>query len=136
MKKRLVTILGATGSIGQSTLKVMALHPEQFQLFALTAYDRVEAMVALIERYQPRYAVMANEQAAEALVRSLNNRFDTEILAGSAGLEQVAAAAEVDIVMAAIVGAAGLLPTLAAAQAGKRILFANKEVLVMAGACL
>ena len=127
-----VTILGATGSIGQSTLNVLAAHPEQFEVFALTAATNVDAMRKLCEQFRPRYAVMADPTAAQALTAQLTGR-TTKVLAGSEGLCEVASAGDVDIVMAAIVGAAGLLPTLAAVEAGKKVLLANKEALVMSG---
>ena len=127
-----VTLLGATGSIGASTLKVIDQHPERFSIFAITAHKNVEKMVALIERYHPVYAVMACEQQAERLAERVSGS-PTQVLSGEAGLVQVASAEAVDTVVAAIVGAAGLLSALAAASQGKRILLANKEVLVMAG---
>ena len=131
MKQR-ITLLGATGSIGQNTLAVMAEQPQRFELFAVTANGNVEAMAALCRTHQPRYAVMADEQAAQQLQQLLADT-SCEVLAGDAALAQVAAADEVDTVMAAIVGAAGLLPTMAAVKAGKRVLLANKEALVMSG---
>ncbi len=126
-----LTILGSTGSIGVSTLDVVVRHPEQFQVFALTANQRVEVLAQQCRQFHPRYAVLGSEAAAEQL-RPLVGR-GVEVLWGETGLALVAAHAEVDTVMAAIVGAAGLLPTLAAAKAGKKILLANKEALVMAG---
>ena len=127
-----VTILGATGSIGQSTLDVIALHPEQFRVFALTAHRQVDKMQQLCEQYQPKYAVMADEASASVLEEKLAGSA-TQVLTGVDGLVWVASHQEVDQVMAAIVGAAGLLPSLAAAEAGKRVLLANKEALVMSG---
>lgn len=127
-----VTILGATGSIGQSTLDVIALHPEQFRVFALTAHRQVDKMHQLCEQYQPKYAVMADEASASALEDKLAGS-TTQVLTGVDGLTWVASHQDVDQVMAAIVGAAGLLPSLAAAEAGKRVLLANKEALVMSG---
>ncbi len=127
-----VTILGATGTIGLNTLDVIARHPGQYRVFALTANSRVAELAALCQQYQPRFAVMLDADAAENL-QTLLAGSDTVVLSGLAGLEQVAAHPEVDVVMAAIVGAAGLKPAMAAAQAGKRILLANKETLVMAG---
>ena len=126
-----LTILGSTGSIGVSTLDVVVRHPEQFQVFALTANQRVEVLAQQCRQFHPRYAVLGSEAAAEQL-RPLVGR-GVEVLWGKEGLALVAAHAEADTVMAAIVGAAGLLPTLAAAKAGKKILLANKEALVMAG---
>lgn len=132
--KKGITILGATGSIGLSTLDVIARHPDRFEVIALTANSDVEGMIGLCQRVQPAYAVMAQEDAASRLrERCLQLNISTEVLAGTDALCIVAALPEVDYVMAAIVGAAGLLPTLAGARAGKRILLANKEALVMAG---
>jgi 1-deoxy-D-xylulose-5-phosphate reductoisomerase len=130
-----ITILGATGSIGASTLDVLARHPNHYSIFALTANRQVERMQALCLSHQPRYAVMADLDAAEQLAIGLRKQGSaTEVLAGAAALSKVAAHPEVDQVMAAIVGAAGLPATLAAAEAGKRVLLANKEALVMSGA--
>jgi len=129
-----VTILGSTGSIGRNTLDVMAAHPDRFRAFALTANASVDVMAGQCLQFAPRYAVMGDAGAAERLQALLPGELGTEVLAGSEALAQVAAAPEVDAVMAAIVGAAGLPPTLAAAHAGKRVLLANKEALVMAGA--
>jgi len=129
-----VTILGATGSIGVSTLDVIRRHPERFQVVALTANKNVERMLEQCVEFKPRYIVMANADAAGKLQQALqSNGLDCEVLFGNDGLVKVASLDEVDSVMAAIVGAAGLLPTLAAAQAGKRVLLANKEALVMSG---
>lgn len=129
-----ITILGATGSIGQSTLDVVARHPERYEVFALTAHQRVEALAELCSRFTPRYAVVASAEDAQTLSERLGAGTATEVLHGPDALVAVAADAEVDAVMAAIVGAAGLLPTLAAVDAGKRVLLANKEALVMSGA--
>jgi 1-deoxy-D-xylulose-5-phosphate reductoisomerase len=130
-------VLGSTGSIGVSTLDVAARHPERFEIVALTANRDVQGMAGQCRRHRPAYAVMADARAAQSL-RGLLSDLDPapEVLAGPAALETVAALPEVDAVMAAIVGAAGLLPTLAAARAGKRLLLANKESLVVAGALL
>lgn len=129
-----LTILGSTGSIGMSTLDVVQRHPERFKVFALTAHCKVDAMLAQCLAYKPRYAVMLNEQAAEQLAHRLKAaESETEVLVGQEALAQVAAHPATDYVMAAIVGAAGLLPSLAAARAGKRVLLANKEALVMSG---
>ena len=127
-----VTLLGATGSIGQSTLDIIARHPGEFRLHALTADRSVEAMADLCRQFEPRYAVMRDEACAARLERELA-ALPLRVLSGADGLAEVAAAAEVDTVVAAIVGAAGLEPTLAAVRAGKRLLLANKETLVMAG---
>jgi 1-deoxy-D-xylulose-5-phosphate reductoisomerase len=128
-----VTILGATGSIGQSTLAVLELHPERYQVFALSAHRRLPELAALCVKYQPRYAVIDQEADIKLLQALLPDTCQTEILAGTDALAWVAAHPDCDTVMAAIVGAAGLLPTLAAVNAGKRVLLANKEALVMAG---
>ncbi len=128
-----ITLLGATGSIGASTLDVIARHPERYRVFALTAHSRVDELALLCRLHQPEVAVVGT--AADALrLQSLLSGQRISILHGPEALCQVAAAAEADAVMAAIVGAAGLLPTLAAVKAGKRILLANKEALVMSGA--
>ena len=130
-----VTVLGATGSIGLSTLDVIARHPQKYRAVALTAHRDVEGMLRLCRLHHPEYAVMADADAAQQLAAQLRRvDGDIEVLAGEAGLVQVAELTQADQVMAAIVGAAGLLPTLAAARAGKRILLANKEALVMSGA--
>ncbi|QIK37305.1 1-deoxy-D-xylulose-5-phosphate reductoisomerase [Caldichromatium japonicum] len=132
-----VTVLGATGSIGVSTLDVLARHPDRFRAVALTANRDAERLAEQCRRHRPHYAVMADPQAAARLGELLADLPDPpEILCGVEGLEQVAALPEVDYVMAAIVGAAGLRPTLAAALAGKRVLLANKESLVVAGELL
>ncbi|HSD61621.1 MAG TPA: 1-deoxy-D-xylulose-5-phosphate reductoisomerase [Burkholderiales bacterium] len=129
-----ITILGSTGSIGGSTLDVIARHPDRFQVFALTAQRQAERLLAQCLAFRPRFAVMLDERAAQELRgRLAGHGAGTEVLWGMQALERVAADPEVDAVMAAIVGAAGLRPTLAAARAGKRILLANKETLVMAG---
>lgn len=130
-----ITVLGATGSIGLSTLDVIARHPERYQAFALTGYTRIEELLTLCVRHRPAYAVVPSAEAAGRLRAGLTAAgCATEVLEGEAGLCQVACASEVDAVMAAIVGAAGLRPTLAAVQAGKKVLLANKEALVMSGA--
>jgi 1-deoxy-D-xylulose-5-phosphate reductoisomerase len=129
-----VAVLGATGSIGRSTLDVIGRHPGRFRAFALTANTQSEELFELCALHRPRVAVLADSQGAEALRRRLAGAdVATEVLAGEAGLVSAAARREVDVVMAAIVGAAGLAPTLAAARAGKKLLLANKEALVMAG---
>lgn len=129
-----VTILGSTGTIGQQTLDVIAQHPLRYGVFALTAHSNVDAMLQQCVKYQPRYAVMQDINAAQLLRQRMQAEgMSIEILAGIEGLTLVAAHPEVNVVMAAIVGAAGLLPALAAAKAGKKILLANKETLVMAG---
>ncbi|HET9042149.1 MAG TPA: 1-deoxy-D-xylulose-5-phosphate reductoisomerase [Burkholderiales bacterium] len=129
-----VAVLGATGSIGRSTLDVIGRHPDRFRAFALTANTQSEELFELCTLHRPRVAVLADPQGAEALRRRLAGAdIATEVLAGEAGLVSAAARPEIDVVMAAIVGAAGLAPTLAAARAGKKLLLANKEALVMAG---
>ena len=128
-----LTVLGATGSIGQSTLDVVARHPDRFAVYALTANTGVEPMADICRQHNPVYAVMGDQQSAERLEQLLEGS-DTRVIAGEQALAQVAGDDNVDIVMAAIVGSVGLLPTLAAVRAGKRVLLANKESLVMAGA--
>ena len=129
-----VTILGATGTIGLNTLDVISQHPERFSIFALTANNNVNGMFTLCQQFNPKYAVMLNESAAQTLFEQLKSvGSDTQVLHGEAALCEVSAHIEVNIVMAAIVGAAGLHPAMAAANAGKRVLLANKETLVMAG---
>lgn len=131
---RQITILGSTGSIGESTLDVIARHPDRFRAFALTANNNFDKMLAQCLRFQPRYAVMLDPDSAEKLAHSLSsNGSHTEVLSGIEALERVASLPEVDAVMAAIVGAAGIRPTFAAARSGKLVLLANKETLVMAG---
>ena len=129
-----LTILGSTGSIGVSTLDVVARHPGRYRIVALTAQRRDDVLFEQCVQFKPRYAVLLDEAAAQRLQQRMATAgLDVEVLCGVAALERVASLPEVDAVMAAIVGAAGLLPTLAAARAGKKILLANKEVLVMAG---
>ena len=131
---RKITILGSTGSIGESTLDVVNRHPDRFQVFALTANKNVAKMLSQCQRFQPRYAVMLNSESAEQLSKAIQAaNINTEVLSGIESLEKVASHPEVDAVMAAIVGAAGIRPTFAAARTGKLILLANKETLVMAG---
>ena len=132
--KRL-TILGSTGSIGESTLDVVARHPGRFEVVALAARQSDGKLAAQCERFRPRFAALADAGAAERLRARLRGAgLPTEVLAGPASLEQVAALPEADAVMAAVVGAAGLPGTLAAARAGKDVLLANKEALVVSGA--
>jgi len=133
MTKRSITVLGATGSIGLSTLDVIRRHPDRFSVHALTAGTRAEELATLCREFRPAVAVMADAEAAERLQALLADMPETRVLAGETGLCEVAASAESDTVMAAIVGAAGLAPTLAAVRAGKRVLLANKEALVMSG---
>ncbi len=129
--KRL-TLLGATGSIGQSTLDIVRRHRERYAVHALTADTRVDAMRDLCREFEPAIAVMRDATSAGELGAALDGG-PTRVLAGEAGLCEVAGVTEVDTVVAGIVGAGGLLPTLAAVTAGKRVLLANKEALVMAG---
>ena len=130
-----ITVLGATGSIGLSTLDVIARHPERYQAFALSGFTRLSELFALCVRHLPKFAVVPEAGAARNLQDDLRAAgLSTQVLVGEEGLCQVAAAPEVDAIMAAIVGAAGLRPTLAAVEAGKKILLANKEALVMSGA--
>jgi len=130
-----ITVLGATGSIGLSTLDVIARHPERYQAYALSGYSRLGELLALCLRHAPVFAVVPGDEAAQQLQADLRAAgSSTEVLVGEQGLCQVAADPQVDAVMAAIVGAAGLRPTLAAVEAGKKVLLANKEALVMSGA--
>jgi len=134
MKPRVLTVLGATGTIGVNTLDVVARHPGRFEIFALTGATQVERMVEQCRTHRPRIAVMYEPAAAAALrLRLAEEKLPVTVLEGESALTDVATAPEVDTVMAAIVGAAGLPATLAAAQAGKRILLANKETLVVSG---
>ena len=129
-----ITVLGSTGSIGLSTLDVIKRHPDKYRVIALTANNSVERLAEQCIDVQPAYAAMVNENSADKLRVILSNKAPgVEILSGEDGLTRVASLPEVDYVMAAIVGAAGLLPTLAAARTGKRVLLANKESLVMSG---
>ena len=133
-RRQRVCILGSTGSIGTSTLDVVALHPDAFEVFALTGQRRVDDLFAQIVRWRPRYAALPDAAAANELgVRVKAAGIATEVLAGARALEELAAHPDVDQVMAAIVGAAGLPACLAAARAGKRLLLANKEALVVGG---
>jgi 1-deoxy-D-xylulose-5-phosphate reductoisomerase len=129
-----LAILGATGSVGASTLDVVGRHPERFEVIALTAHAQADRLLAECRRFAPRYAVLADPAAARTLEQRLRgDGLPTRVLAGPEALAEVVSRPEVDTVMAAIVGAAGLPATLAAARAGKRVLLANKEALVMAG---
>lgn len=131
---RNLTILGATGSIGASTLKVVEQNPDLYSVVALAAGSNVEKMLALVEKWQPSYVAMACPDAASQLTEILSADYPSvKVLSGSEGMCQIASLEDVDTVMAAIVGAAGLLPTMSAVKAGKRILLANKEALVMSG---
>ena len=130
---RRITVLGATGSIGQNTLNVVSRHPDDFQVFALTAHSQISAMAELCVKHNPQYAVMGSQNAAAELKALLGQQTSTQVMYGDQALAEVSSDAEVDVVMAAIVGAAGLSPTLAAIDAGKDVLLANKEALVMSG---
>ena len=130
-----VSVLGSTGSIGVSTLDVIARHAERYKIVALTANTDVAGLYEQCLKFRPALAAMADEQSAEALAKRLKDSApEINVLAGQSGLEEAAAYADADYVMAAIVGAAGLVPTLAAVRQGKRILLANKEALVVYGA--
>ncbi|WP_100752193.1 1-deoxy-D-xylulose-5-phosphate reductoisomerase [Vibrio salilacus] len=131
---RKLTILGATGSIGASTLKVIEQNPTKFSIFALVAGQNVDKMRELCQKWLPEYAVMASDIAAQRLKAQLTElNINTQVMSGVEAMCQVSSMDEVDTVMAAIVGAAGLLPTMAAVKSGKRVLLANKEALVMSG---
>ncbi|MBD1587844.1 1-deoxy-D-xylulose-5-phosphate reductoisomerase [Pseudomonas typographi] len=130
-----VTVLGATGSIGLSTLDVISRHPDRFEVFALSGFSRIDELLQLCRAHRPTLAVVPDEPSAARLRQGLAAAgLGTEVLLGERGLCEAASAPEVDAVMAAIVGAAGLAPTLAAVHAGKKVLLANKEALVMSGA--
>jgi len=127
-----ITILGSTGSIGTSTLDVLARHPGQYRLHALTASSQVDLMLSQCARFTPEVAVMVQEDAGKLLAEKIKAEgLPVRVLWGAQALDEVAAAPQVDAVMAAIVGAAGLSPCLAAARAGKRLMLANKEALVV-----
>ncbi|WP_175625711.1 MULTISPECIES: 1-deoxy-D-xylulose-5-phosphate reductoisomerase [Oxalobacteraceae] len=132
-----ITILGSTGSIGVSTLDVIARHPERYSVYALTAQSKVEELAQQCVRFKPQVAVVGTAEAAKKIQVLLDAQgLHTQVAYGEAALCDVASAPECDSVMAAIVGGAGLAPTLAAARAGKRVLLANKEALVMSGPLL
>jgi 1-deoxy-D-xylulose-5-phosphate reductoisomerase len=133
MKTR-IAVLGSTGSVGANTLDVIARHPDRFEVFALSAATQVELMLQQCAQFQPKFAVMADQHAGRELARKVEaNRLRTEVLWGRSALEEMASHESVDAVMAAIVGAAGLASCLSAARAGKRLLLANKEALVVGG---
>ncbi len=130
-----ICILGATGSVGTSTLDVIGRHPERFEVFALTAHSRVDELLAQCVRWKPRFAAMPDAtRARELRARLKSHGVSTEVLDGAQALSDLASHPEVDAVMAAIVGAAGLASCMAAARAGKRLMLANKEALVVGGA--
>ena len=129
-----ITILGSTGSIGVNTLDVLSLHPDRFEVFALSAAVQVDLMLAQCRRFKPVFAVMASAPHGLLLAEKIrDHQLPTQVLSGPAALEMIAAHESVDAVMAAIVGAAGLPPCMAAVKAGKRLLLANKEALVVGG---
>lgn len=130
-----ITVLGATGSIGCSTLDVILRHPDKYRVFAISGNKQIDKLMKQAKQCAARYVVLSSvHQYDEAVKKAAEYQVDSEILCGQKALEEVASAPEVTTVMAAIVGAAGLLPTLAAVRAGKRVLLANKEALVMSGA--
>ncbi|AQV16839.1 1-deoxy-D-xylulose-5-phosphate reductoisomerase [Acinetobacter pittii] len=129
-----VCILGVTGSIGQSTLKILNQHPDKYSVFAISAHSRISELVDICKQFQPKVVVVPKQKVDELAVLFVKNELQNiEILTDQEGLVSIASHPDVDVVMAAIVGAAGLLPTLAAVKAGKRVLLANKEALVMSG---
>ena len=129
-----ITILGSTGSVGVNTLDVLSLHPDRFEVFALSAAVQVDLMLAQCRRFKPVFAVMASVPHGQLLAEKIrDHQLPTQVLSGPAALEMIAAHESVDAVMAAIVGAAGLPPCMAAVKAGKRLLLANKEALVVGG---
>ncbi|WP_093202339.1 1-deoxy-D-xylulose-5-phosphate reductoisomerase [Variovorax sp. YR750] len=133
-RKQRVTVLGSTGSVGVSALDVISRHPERFEVFALSAATKVDELLAQCAQFSPKFAVMASAPHAAVLAEKLKqNGLKTVVLMGDDALETIASHEETDSVMAAIVGAAGLGPCLAAARAGKRLLLANKEALVVGG---
>ena len=133
--KQKITVLGSTGSIGTNTLDVVARHPEQYEIFALSASTQVDLMLRQCVQFKPRFAVMASAPHAQQLAEGIKqNGLVTQVLHAQDALEVIASHPDVDAVMAAIVGAAGLAPCLAAAKAGKRLMLANKEALVVGGA--
>ena len=133
-KQQCITILGSTGSIGTSTLDVLSLHPESYRIHALTASSQVDLMLAQCARFKPEVAVMVHESAGRQLAERVRAEgLSVQVRWGAEALDEVASAPQVDAVMAAIVGAAGLSPCIAAARAGKRLMLANKEALVVGG---
>ena len=132
--KQKITVLGSTGSIGKNTLDVVAMHPDRYEVFALSAATQVDLMLEQCAQFKPHFAVMASAPHAQLLAEKIKqNGLPTSVLQAQGALEIIASHEEVDAVMAAIVGAAGLSPCLAAARAGKRLLLANKEALVVGG---
>jgi len=136
VKPQRITVLGSTGSIGTNTLDVVARHPQRFEVFALSGATQVDLMLRQCAQFKPRFAVMVHAPAAQQLKDKIQAEgLHTEVLSGAAALDDVSAHPDVDAVMAAIVGAAGLSPCLAAARAGKRLLLANKEAWSLALKC-
>ncbi len=136
-RQQAITVLGATGSIGKSTLDVVSRHPDRYRVYALSAHTRVDELLALCEQFTPEVAILGDEKSAQRLKDLFVSKgLSTEVQCGPGALNAAASAKTVDIVVAAIVGAAGLMSTLAAAEAGKRLLLANKESLVMSGQLL
>ncbi|HEX5698752.1 MAG TPA: 1-deoxy-D-xylulose-5-phosphate reductoisomerase, partial [Rhodoferax sp.] len=134
LKKQRVAILGSTGSIGVSTLEVLSLHPDRFEVFALTASTQVDKLLRQCVQFRPSFAVMASQMHGQELARQCRDLgLPTQVLSGPDAITEVARHEQVDVVMAAIVGAAGLGSCLGAARAGKRLLLANKEALVVGG---
>ncbi len=134
MRKQRITVLGSTGSVGVNTLDVIGMHAEKFEVFALSAATQTDLLFAQCVKFQPRFAVMADDAQAEVLSQKLKQKgLKTEVIRAQGALEMIASHADVDAVMAAIVGAAGLGACMAAAKAGKRLLLANKEALVVGG---
>ena len=135
MTKQRVTVLGSTGSVGKNTLDVVGRHPERFEVFALSAHTDVDGMLAQCLQYKPEVAVMADPVAGQTLALRLKEKGSfTQVNIARGAIDEIASSSQTDVVMAAIVGAAGLAPSLAAARAGKRLLLANKEALVVGGA--
>lgn len=132
MKKR-IAILGATGSIGDSTLSVIAKHPERYQVVGLSGFSRLQKLLQLCQKFQPKFVSVSSDKVDEFQSLLKNANLDCEILSGSHGLDRLASLDDVDVVVASIVGSAGLSSTLSAVKAGKTVLLANKEALVMAG---
>lgn len=131
-----IAVLGATGSIGDSTLSILADHPQQYQVYALSGHGRLDKLFELCQQFQPSRVAVPEDKVDEFASRLQQANLVCDVVGGQAGLDDIAADAEVDTVVAAIVGAAGLASTLTAAKAGKRILLANKEALVMAGSLM
>lgn len=134
MSQKILTVLGSTGSIGENTLLLVAAHPDRYKIYALTGHTQIAKLAEQCHAFHPRFAVVANETLAKELKARLKADCKTDVLFGEQALIDVASAPEVDMVMAAIVGVAGLKPTWAAVKKGKKILLANKETLVVAGA--